>query len=153
MAFGSKQQWNGRSFFMCLMVSLGQIAFGYPASIIGVTLAQPSFLIYMGLLDVTQDPPVMTQDADEMIGAISGVGLSLSGARFRLTSQGISSWGCFRRLCCKLGRRQMGPQNGLSFLWLPLALGRRALMWKQKHRYVHCRSNICWSWKLGLSVH
>ena len=55
------------------MVSLGQVAFGYPASIIAVTLAQPSFLIYMGLLDVTQDPPVMAGDADGLIGATSGV--------------------------------------------------------------------------------
>lgn len=89
MAFGPKQQWNGRNFFMCLMVSLGQIAFGYPASIIGVTLAQPSFLIYMGLLDVTQEPPVMTQDANELIGAVSGVGPYLRDpeARLWLTSQ------------------------------------------------------------------
>ncbi|KEF54374.1 uncharacterized protein A1O9_09540 [Exophiala aquamarina CBS 119918] len=57
MAFGTERHWSGWNFFICFMVSLGQIAFGYPASIIGVTLAQPSFLIYMNLLDVTQDPP------------------------------------------------------------------------------------------------
>ena len=73
MAFGSTRQWNGWNFFICFIVSLGQIAFGYPASIIGVTLAQPSFLIDMGLLDVTQDPPALASNADELIGAMSGV--------------------------------------------------------------------------------
>lgn len=73
MAFGSNRQWNGWNFFICFMVSLGQIAFGYPASIIGVTLAQPSFLIAMGLLDVTQDPPALASNADDLIGAMSGV--------------------------------------------------------------------------------
>lgn len=75
MAFGSKRQWNGWNFFICFMVSLGQIAFGYPASIIGVTLAQPSFLVYMGLLDVTTDPPSLAHNADQLIGAMSGVSL------------------------------------------------------------------------------
>ncbi|OAL40054.1 hypothetical protein AYO20_00472 [Fonsecaea nubica] len=73
MAFGTERHWSAWNFFICWMVSLGQIAFGYPASIIGVTLAQPSFLVYMGLLDVTQDPPAMTPGADQKIGAMSGV--------------------------------------------------------------------------------
>lgn len=69
----SKKNWNAWNFFICYMVSLGQIAFGYPASIIGVTLAQPSFLIDMGLLDVTKTPAVMKPNADQLIGAMSGV--------------------------------------------------------------------------------
>jgi hypothetical protein len=73
MAYGSSRQFNGWNFFICYLVSLGQIAFGYPASIIGVTLAQPSFLIYMKLLDVTKDPPVLTSNSDQIIGAMSGV--------------------------------------------------------------------------------
>lgn len=31
------EQYNWRNFLICFLVSLGQIAFGYPASIIGVT--------------------------------------------------------------------------------------------------------------------
>lgn len=31
------EQYNWRNFWICFLVSLGQIAFGYPASIIGVT--------------------------------------------------------------------------------------------------------------------
>ncbi|KAK5313084.1 hypothetical protein LTR93_011079 [Exophiala xenobiotica] len=73
MVFTSLRYWNGWNFFICFIVSLGQIAFGYPASIIGVTLAQPSFLIFMGLLDATQDPPALAANADQLIGAMSGV--------------------------------------------------------------------------------
>jgi len=43
------------------MVSLAQTAMGYPSGILGVTLAQPSFLIYMGLLDLEADPPRLTK--------------------------------------------------------------------------------------------
>lgn len=50
------------------------LAFAYPASI-ATTLAQPSFLIDMGLLDVTQDPPALVPNANALIGAISGVSL------------------------------------------------------------------------------
>jgi hypothetical protein len=87
MALGTSQQWNGWNFFICFLVSMGCIAFGYPSSIISVTLAQPSFLIYMGLLDVTQNPPALTPDADALIGAMSGVCLKerLSVEKFSLT--------------------------------------------------------------------
>jgi len=34
---------------------------GYPGAIIGTTLAQPSFLIYMGLLDLEATPPRLTK--------------------------------------------------------------------------------------------
>lgn len=67
----TKRHFNAWNFFICWLVSLGQIAFGYPASIIGVTLAQPSFLIAMGLLDPTTG--ALTKNADQLIGATSGV--------------------------------------------------------------------------------
>lgn len=73
MAFGSKRHFNWYNFWICFLVSLGQIAFGYPASIIGATLGQPSFLLAMKLLDLTQTPPVLKPNADELIGAMSGV--------------------------------------------------------------------------------
>ena len=73
MAFGSKRHFNWYNFWICFLVSLGQIAFGYPASIIGATLGQPSFLVAMRLLDLTQDPPVLKPGADQLIGAMSGV--------------------------------------------------------------------------------
>lgn len=73
MNLESKKNWNGWNFFVCYLVCLGQIAYGYPAAIIGVTLAQPSFLIDMGLLDLSKDPPVEKSNANQLIGAMSGV--------------------------------------------------------------------------------
>ena len=72
-AAGEQNQFTYRNFFVVFLVSLGQLGFGYPASIIGTTpislnpssktyadlvifamagttLGEPSFLIYMGLL-------------------------------------------------------------------------------------------------------
>jgi len=72
MAKGFKQdkQWNWKNFWIVFCVAwFGQLAFGYPSSIIGVTLAQPAFLEYMGLL--TKDG--LTANADSLIGATSGV--------------------------------------------------------------------------------
>ena len=40
-----------RNFLYCFFLTFGQIAFGYPASVISVTLGQPAFLTYMGLAD------------------------------------------------------------------------------------------------------
>lgn len=67
----SKFHFNGYNFFICWLVSLGQIAFGYPASIIGTTLAQPSFLVYMKLIDPATEG--LAANADQLIGATSGV--------------------------------------------------------------------------------
>jgi hypothetical protein len=49
---------------------MGQLAFGYPASIIGVTLGQPAFLLYMGILTPEGKP---ASNATDLEGAMSGV--------------------------------------------------------------------------------
>lgn len=67
----AKRHFNGYNFFICWLVSCGQIAFGYPASIIGTTLAQPPFLIYMNLIDPATGE--LTPNADQLIGAASGI--------------------------------------------------------------------------------
>lgn len=66
----ARDQWNWRNFIMCVGVSTGMIAFSYPASIIGTTLAQPSFLSYMDLLDAQG---VWSTKATPLIGAMSGI--------------------------------------------------------------------------------
>jgi hypothetical protein len=72
MAFANvKSQFNFYNFYVCFLVSLGQIAFGYPASIIGVTLAQPPFLVYMGLVNPVTG--LMTHNADALIGTMNGL--------------------------------------------------------------------------------
>ena len=64
-------QYNWRNFWICFLVSLGQWAFGYPSAIIGTTLGEPSFLIYMGILDAKTGEP--TADGAQLEGATSGV--------------------------------------------------------------------------------
>ncbi|KAL4889099.1 general substrate transporter [Aspergillus ambiguus] len=64
------RQWNWKNFWICLLLSCGQIAFGYPSSIISTTLAQPSFLLYMKLVDEKGDS---TPHSEGLIGATSGV--------------------------------------------------------------------------------
>ena len=72
--FKQDKQWNWHNFFVCLSVGfIGQLAFGYPSSIIGVTLAQPAFLEYMGLLTLVDGKPALSATADSLIGATSGV--------------------------------------------------------------------------------
>jgi len=59
--FGSKRTWTARNLFMCYLVSMAQLGMGYPGAIIASTLAQPSFLEYMGLLDLKANPPGLTR--------------------------------------------------------------------------------------------
>ncbi|KAK5096994.1 hypothetical protein LTR70_002203 [Exophiala xenobiotica] len=89
--FGSKRHFNAWNFFICYLVSLGQIAFGYPASIIGVTLAQPPFLVYMKLYDPVAAE--LTPGADQLIGACSGI--FQAGAFFNVFIAGwiMDKWG------------------------------------------------------------
>lgn len=63
-----KMKW--RNFWICTSIALGQVAFGYPSSIIGTTLGQPAFLLYMGL--VTPEG-LLAGNANNLIGATSGV--------------------------------------------------------------------------------
>jgi MFS family permease len=68
---GRKWHFSPYNLLICFLVSLGQIAFGYPASIIGVTSAQPPYLVYMGLMDASTGE--YTPNADSLIGATSGI--------------------------------------------------------------------------------
>ncbi|KAJ9615214.1 hypothetical protein H2200_001288 [Cladophialophora chaetospira] len=65
-----KRHFNWRAFAMSFAISLGAIAFGYPLAIIGTTLSQPSFVVYMNLIDEDGLP---TSNADSLVGAMSGV--------------------------------------------------------------------------------
>lgn len=88
-----KWHFSAYNLYVCFLVSLGQIAFGYPASIIGVTLAQPPFLAYMGLIDAETGD--YTSNANSLIGATSGI--FQAGACFNVF---IASW-----VCDKWGRK------------------------------------------------
>lgn len=65
-----KRGWTWRQFAYCALVCLGEVAFAYPSSIIGVTLTQPSFLEYMNLVDTIG---TLTDKGDSLEGAVSGV--------------------------------------------------------------------------------
>lgn len=67
----SERHWSWRNFLTIFIVSFGLLAYGYPASIIGTTLGQPSFLLYMKLLDPSTLE--LTDNADQLIGAMSGI--------------------------------------------------------------------------------
>lgn len=67
----AKRRTNWYNLWLCFAISLGLVVFGYPSAVIGVTLAQPPFLIYMGLLDPSTG--TLTNNANGLIGAMSGV--------------------------------------------------------------------------------
>lgn len=68
--FSRERQFTWRAFFVCLVISLSVLAFGYPTAIIGTTLSQPSFLQYMDLVDNNGIPRA---EMENLIGALSGV--------------------------------------------------------------------------------
>jgi len=70
MTVATKPKMRWRNFWVCFSISLGQLAFGYPASIIGTTLGQPAFLLYMGLITPEGE---LGNNANNLIGATSGV--------------------------------------------------------------------------------
>jgi hypothetical protein len=70
MAHSKRSQFNAYNFLVCFLVSLGQIAFGYPASIIGTTLGEPPFLLYMGLINEDGTPG---DNSEALIGTINGL--------------------------------------------------------------------------------
>ena len=67
---GPRRAWTWRQCLYCAFVCLGEVAFAYPSSIIGVTLAQPSFLVYMELVDANG---TLTDTGNTLVGALSGL--------------------------------------------------------------------------------
>lgn len=65
-----RSQFNLYNFFVCWLVSLGQVAFGHPAAVIGTTLGEPPFLIYMGLIDAEGE---LKGNATSLIGTMNGI--------------------------------------------------------------------------------
>lgn len=70
-AFGNSRQFTWYNFWICFLISLAQVAFGYNASIIATTMGQPSFLLYMKLRDPVTFLP--TDHASGIEGALSGI--------------------------------------------------------------------------------
>lgn len=67
----SSSQFTWYNFRICFLISLAPLAFGYCVSIVSSTLGQPSFRLYMGLVDPETLEP--TKNASSIEGAISAM--------------------------------------------------------------------------------
>lgn len=70
MELSKRSHWTWRQFFICFGISMGMLAFAYPAAVIATTLGQPTFLVYMELL--TADGALSSR-GNSLIGGMSGV--------------------------------------------------------------------------------
>lgn len=68
--FVGQNQFSWRNLRLVMLVSMGACAFGYGVSIIGTTLGEPGFLVYMGLVDPSTGES--TPNASGLTGAITG---------------------------------------------------------------------------------
>lgn len=70
----SEAQFTWRGFWIAFLISLGQLAAGYPSALIGTTLGEPSFLVYMGLYTKGATGSFTpTTKITQLIGAMNGV--------------------------------------------------------------------------------
>lgn len=90
MKVRARDQWNLRHFLICFAIAMSMMGFSYPASIIGTTLAQPSFYIYMHLLD---DQGLPTDKTQSLIGAMSGVFQAGGVFGIFMTTYVMEKWG------------------------------------------------------------
>lgn len=67
----SDRHFTWRNLITCYLITLGQLAFGYPASIISTTLGSPAFLEYMQLVD--PETGVASQRENAIIGTTNGL--------------------------------------------------------------------------------
>lgn len=133
------QQYNWRNFWVCFLVSLGQFAFGYPSSIIGTTLGEPSFLVYMGILD--PKTKTVTSDGAQLEGAMSGVFQVSNSSAKQCKAQDVANGVLGRRFLwrprCKLGYGQIRKEGWDGILCILLAAWRRPVMRSQWRDHVH----------------
>ena len=59
-----------RNLWVILSLTVGQVAYSYQAAIIGTTLAQPSFILYMGLAN---EQGIPASNVNTLTGSMSGV--------------------------------------------------------------------------------
>ncbi len=70
MAFGKERPINWRTFFICVIISLGQFVSAYASIIIGTTMGKKNFMETVGLWDSHGVP---THDAAKNTGAVVGL--------------------------------------------------------------------------------
>ncbi|KIW80716.1 hypothetical protein Z517_07332 [Fonsecaea pedrosoi CBS 271.37] len=67
---GIKVPFNWLNFWTCMALSFGMFVNGYLSGVIGTTLADPGFVVYMGLVDRDGNP---TDNSEALIGASTGI--------------------------------------------------------------------------------
>jgi hypothetical protein len=105
-----ERHFNWRNFIITYFISYGQLAFGYPASIISTTLGSPYFQEYMGLVGFVlvarcgceQDNTDLADSADPMENQLTNKTLLLERpmaySKPELSSTPSSLVTCWRRL-------------------------------------------------------
>lgn len=144
------RQFNWYNFWVCWLVSLGQIAFGYPASIIGTTLGEPSFLQYFNLLDL--ETGGFTKPGEQIVGAFSGVFQvrSLSECLSSSSADRRPGWSRCWHIDCELCHGQMGSKGWCHLLFILVSLRRRSSVRVEEPGDVHRRQILRRHGKLGL---
>lgn len=66
----TERHFNWSNFFVTYFISYGQLAFGYPSSIISTTLGSPDFLRYMNLINASGEA---TQSQETITGTTNGL--------------------------------------------------------------------------------
>ncbi|KAK3051568.1 hypothetical protein LTR09_007223 [Extremus antarcticus] len=87
----SSSQFTWYNLRVCFLISLAPLAFGYCVSIVSSTLGQPSFLLYMGLVDPETFEP--TKNASSIEGAMSAMFFAGAVCGVLTSSYVIDKWG------------------------------------------------------------
>jgi len=151
MTVAPQRKMNWRNFLICLSISLGQIAFGYPSSIIGTTLGQPAFLEYMGLITPLGHP---AHNMNNLIGATSGVfqvSFSTELLNFRIwADHPFLGWSFLWHFGRQFRNGQMGQKGWCHILLYVISIWWCLDMRQPKHWHVHRIPILRRCWKLGV---
>jgi hypothetical protein len=135
--------------YVCDCAALDRLLTCHSASVIGVTLGEPSFLVYMGLLDPKTE--ALTSNANQLIGATSGVfQVRATYGHIPITILTIAGRCILWCPHCQLCHGQMGKKSWHDLLCMLLHRRWSIVSRLCQYFHVHCRSFLRWNGKLGL---
>ena len=126
MEIKARDQWNLRHFLLCFSLAMSLLAFSFPSSVIGTTLAQPSFYSYMNLLHSEGEA---TSKTNSLIGAMSGVFQAGGVFGVLITTYIMEKWGRKSAVCfCSIigllgGALVVAAQNVAMFIVFKFVAG------------------------------
>lgn len=143
--FAGERQFTWRALAICILIALSVLGFGYPTAIIGTTLSQPSFLIYMDLIDATGLP---TASATKWIGTMSGVyQVYLFFSVFYCQLMYLGGW-CDWYRDWYLDYGPIRTKTGYDICQHSWSNWRNRLLCISKRYHVHCIPLLCRCWRL-----